>query len=146
MAPFFIAVAAAAVAVIGGWMADARLVGRPGDARRGLSLALLGAGVWLATIVLAANWLETPGFFGPVQYWTDDAGRVAFLFHMRVAATLVIFAGMIITVAVVFSMAVGARSEEKPASRLRFVLPAAAIGMFALACQQFFVNGFFPTV
>jgi hypothetical protein len=127
-------------------MADASLVDRPGDARRWLSLALLGAGTWLATVVLAAQWLETPGFAGPVQYWTSDAGDVAFLFYVRVAAMLVIFAAMIVAVAVVVSTAAEARPEEKSASRLRFALPAASVGMFAFACQQFFVNGFFPTV
>lgn len=146
MTPFFIAVAIATVAVIGGWLADAILVGRQGDGRRWLSLALLGAGTWLATVVLVAQWLKTPGFAGPVQYWTDDAGDVAFLFHVRVAAMLVIFTAMIVAVAVVVSTAAGTRPEENSASRLRFALPAAAIGIFAFACQQFFVNGFFPTV
>lgn len=145
MLPFFIAVAAATFIVVAGWMADARLVGRPGDARRALSLALLGAGAWVATVVIAAKWLQTPGFYGSVQYWTDDAGRVSFLFHVRGAAMCVIFASAINAIAVV-TTAIGANSEERAASRLRFVLPCASIAMFAIACQQFYVNGFFPTV
>jgi hypothetical protein len=95
--------------------------------------------------VLATKWLETTGFSGPVQYWTDDAGQAAFLFHVRVAAMFVIFASAINAAAVV-ATAIGANSKEKAARRLRFVLPCASIAMFAIACPQFFVNGFFPTV
>jgi hypothetical protein len=147
MWPFLIAVAAAIVAIIGGRMADARLVGGRGDARRRLSLALLGAGIWLVTVVHAARWLETPGFYGPIQLWTDDAGNASFLFHVRALAMFVVLVCLIVALAIVVVTASSKRRHENEiVVRRRFLLPGVAMAMFAVACHQFFINGFFPTV
>lgn len=146
MLPCFISTVVASLAVLAGWTLDVRLVGRPLDARRGLSLTVLGFGTWLTTLVLASNWLQTPGFAGPVQYWTDDAGRVSLLFHVRFVATLMLFAGMILAAAT-FLSAAGAWSKDRQGIGPRGqVLPAMALVTFAVACQLFFAYGFFPTV
>jgi hypothetical protein len=36
--------------------------------------------------------------------------------------------------------------DEVVAPRRRFLLPGVAMAMFAVACHQFFINGFLPTV
>ncbi len=146
MLPCFLATPVASLTILAGWMTDVRLVGKLFDARRGLSLTLLGYGAWLIAIVLAANWLQTPGFAGPVQYWTDDAGRVESLFHVRVAAMLMMFPALLLAIAIPFSAHAVSPAEEQAVGVRRLVLPAMALLTLAVGCGLFFALRFFPTV
>ena len=146
MLPCFLAALVASLAILAGWMTDVRLVGKPIDARRGLSLSLLGYGAWLIAIVLSANWLQSPGFSGPVQYWTDGAGRVESLFHVRVAAMFLMFPALLLAVAILFSATESSTSEEQAVGIRRLALPIMALITFAIGCGLFFTFGFFPTV
>jgi len=146
MLPCIISTVVASLTVAAGWGLDVLLVGRALDARRGLSLTLLGFGTWLTTIVIAANWLQTPGFAGTVQYWTDDAGRVELLFHVRVAAMLLMFPAMLLAVALLCLADGRAPTAERAVGLRRLALPAIALITFGIACCLFFVYGFFPTV
>ena len=145
MLPCVLAALVASLTVLAGWMTDVRLVGKPLDARRGLSLTLLGYGAWLIAIVLAANWLQSPGFAGPVQYWTDGAGRVESLFHVRVAAMFLMFPALLLAIAIPFSAHGASPTEVQAGGIRRLVLPAMALLTFAVGCSLFFALRFFPT-
>ena len=146
MLPCFLAALVASLSILAGWMTDVRLVGKLVDARRGLSLSLLGYGAWLIAIVLAANWLQSPGVAGPVQYWTDGAGRVESLFHVRVAAMFLMFPALLLAVAIPFSAGGASSAEELTVGIRRLILPAMALLTFAVGCSLFFALRFFPTV
>ena len=146
MQPLLLAAIVGTLTAIGGLAIDVRLVGKPIDARRGLSLTLLSYGAWLIAIVLAANWLQTPGFAGPVQYWTDGAGRVESLFHVRVTAMFLMFPALLLAITIPFSANGASPAEEQAVGIRRLVLPAMALLTFAVGCSVFFAFRFFPTV
>jgi hypothetical protein len=146
MLPCFLSAVVASLAVVAGLALDVLLTGRSLDARRGLSPTLLGFGTWLISIILVANWLQTPGFAGTVQYWTDGAGRISLLFHVRVAAMLLMFPAMLLVVAVPCSISGATVAGGKAVRLRRLILPVMAMAAFGVACSLFFAYEFFPTV
>lgn len=74
-----------------------------------------------------------------------DAGRVESLFHVRVAAKLLMFPAMLLAVAIPSSANGASSAEEQAGGMRRLVLPAMALLKFAAACGLFFAFGFFPT-
>jgi hypothetical protein len=99
-----------------------------------------------ATAGQLSFWLKVPGSYGPVQYSTDAEGNVSFLFHVRVLSTFVVLGCMIVGAAVGVTT-IAALSASTPVPKWRLcIVPILALVAFALAFQQFFTRGFFPTV
>jgi hypothetical protein len=145
MVAFLIAVATAICVAWCGWRTDLNLTGGPTTGRRALAIALLGASAWLITLILAAIWLRVPGAYGPVQYWVGAEGHVGFLYQLRVLAMFLVLGCMLVAAAVgVATIAALCRPGSTPRWQL-CVIPALAIGSFAVAYHLFFSQEFFPS-
>ncbi|MBA3481145.1 MAG: hypothetical protein H0T51_04945 [Pirellulales bacterium] len=145
MVAFLIAVATATGVAWCGWRTDVNLTGGPTTGRRALAVALLGASAWLITLILAASWLRVPGAYGPVQYWAGAEGHVGFLYQLRVLAMFQVLGCMLVAAAVgIATIAALLRPGSTPRWQL-CVIPALAIGSFAVAYHLSFSREFFPS-
>ncbi len=145
MIAFLIAAATATGVAWCGWRTDLNLTCGPMTGRRALAVALLGASAWLITLILAAQWMQAPGAYGPVQYWVGAEAHVGLIYQLRVLAMFVVLVCMAIAAAVGVATIV---SLFRPGSTLRrqlCVIPALALGSFAVAYHLFFSREFFPS-
>ena len=110
-----------------------------------MSLVLLAAGTWLVTVVWAANALQSPGAYGPVQICTGADGKICLLFHVRVLSMFVVLGSMALALAVAVAM-IDALCTPSSTPKWRLcALPVWALAMLALAIHEFFWREFFPT-
>jgi hypothetical protein len=145
MVAFLIAAAMATGVAWCGWRTDLNLTGEPTTGRRALAVALLGASAWLITLILAANWLQVPGAYGPVQYWAGAEEHVGFIYQMRALALFLVLGCMLVAAAVgVSTIAALCRPGSTPRWQL-CVIPALALVSFAVAYHLYFSREFFPS-
>lgn len=106
--------------------------------------ALVGISWWTISLILFANVLQVPGYFGPVQYIPQDSLAGQTLFFLR-GLTFLIMLCVPIIVAVVYSTSSDDSSNSDKHS-LHYVVPAISVISYLGAWKLMMEYQFFPTV
>ncbi len=145
MLAILVATIVAAVAGIAAWLVDQRLL-RCGTACRAVvATVLVVISIWIAALIQAAFWLKVPGAYGPVQFWHSDPNALDFMSGPRTLSLFLILGGMgLAALAAVAGLVSLFFPSERP-RWWRLVVPAFAIGAYALAHYWFLAYEFFPS-
>jgi hypothetical protein len=130
----------------GAWRADQRLCKSETRNRWISSVILIAISAWIIPLILLANWLQIPGYYGPVQYWNDGPGGGMALFHVRAFSMLAMMVGLLVAVAAFAGLIAGFFAETRNLQWRRSLIPTISLVAYFLAWTMLMAYRFFPTV
>ena len=105
---------------------------------------LLAIATWTVTVIVVANWLETPGAYGPVQFWVGSPEASAFR-SVRTLTLFLLIAGYPLTVLTVISMIAALFFKSHTARGYRLLIPGIALVAFGVGLYLCGEYHFYPT-
>jgi hypothetical protein len=145
MLAVLIANLSAVIITLAFWNLDQRVLKCHTQTRLWFAIIPLSISVWLIILIHLALWLQVPGAYGPVQYWTDSPGGGQDFVRIRVLAFLLLFGTSLAVLATPIVLIRSLLQRSGGSRWRRCVIPTITFGLYAFAFYSFFVYEFFPT-
>ena len=124
--------------------ADQRVLRCSTRMRLFFGIPLLAIAAWTVSIILVANWLKTPGAYGPVQFWVGSREASAFMSVRTLTLFLTLVGYGLALLTVISTIATMFTKGDAPRG-YRLLIPGLGLGLFVLALFMFTEYYFFPS-